>query len=196
MSASRLPDGMLRLLPSVPPGLVFPPRGGPDGEVAPLDIDALFPAGGIVDMAAARACLAGVLLFRDQFDQSHGVSQALDTPEGSYWHGILHRREPDPTNAKYWMRRVGWHPIHARLAHDILRAAESRDAPSPLRGNPADAIVDGCWDAARFIDRCRFRDGKALVEGDAERIAVAWQSHEMTLLLDFCRRSATGGSAD
>src|SRR5687767_13390080 len=55
----------------------------------------------------AQACFAGLWLYFDFLDESHAISQDLDTAEGSYWHGILHRREPDYPNAKYWFRRVG-----------------------------------------------------------------------------------------
>ena len=64
----------------------------------------------------AEGCLAGLWLLYDFLDESHTISQSLDTLEGSYWHGIMHRREPDYENAKYWFRRVPVHPIHAELA--------------------------------------------------------------------------------
>ena len=49
------------------------------------------------------------------WEAAHKIAQDLDTKEGAYWHGILHRIEPDPFNAKYWFAKVGTHPIHAAL---------------------------------------------------------------------------------
>ena len=56
----------------------------------------------ILDMA--QACLAGLWLYHDFLDESHSISQEIATSTGSFWHGIMHRREPDPSNAKYWFR--------------------------------------------------------------------------------------------
>jgi hypothetical protein len=68
-----------------------------------------------------------------QLAQSHTISQELETMEWSYWHAILHRREPDAPNAAYRFRRVGEHPIFGTLAkesHDIgLRLASGRWDP-------------------------------------------------------------------
>src|SRR5205814_5252351 len=50
----------------------------------------------------AQALHAGLWSLFDYFEQSHEISQAIATPSGSYWHAMLHRREPDASNAKYW----------------------------------------------------------------------------------------------
>ena len=55
------------------------------------------------------ACRAGLWLLHDFLDQSHTISQDLETKEGSFWHAIMHRREPDASNSKYWWRIVGAH---------------------------------------------------------------------------------------
>ena len=78
-----------------------------DAAVAPLKVR---------DRAAAQACLAGLWLRINDLDQSHRISQDLATPEGSYLHAIMHRREGDYGNSKYWLRRVGNHPVFARIA--------------------------------------------------------------------------------
>lgn len=64
---------------------------------------------------ASPACRAGLWLLHDFFDESHAISQELETQDGSFWHAILHRREPDPSNSKYWWRLVGKHPVLHQL---------------------------------------------------------------------------------
>jgi hypothetical protein len=62
-----------------------------------------------------QACRAALWLLSGDLDRSHTLSQDIATPEGSYWHGIMHRREGDYGNSKYWMRRVGNHPVTGEL---------------------------------------------------------------------------------
>jgi hypothetical protein len=46
-------------------------------------------------------CLSGLWLLAGDLDQSHSISQDLTSAEGSFWHGIMHRREADFGNAKF-----------------------------------------------------------------------------------------------
>ena len=68
-----------------------------------------------------RRCLeAGMLLLWDHLDESHEISQTMEgrgSPRtADYWHGIMHRREPDAGNASYWFQRVGRHPAFDSLS--------------------------------------------------------------------------------
>lgn len=73
---------------------------------------------------AERCCLAAAWLFQNYLDESHEVSQQIDTPAGSYLHGIMHRREGDYSNAKYWFRRAGdpgfFSPLEKQIQNDPL----------------------------------------------------------------------------
>lgn len=80
----------------------------------PLEVDALFEEP-IRDRMAARACLSGLWLYHNFLEESHEISQEIPSAEGSFWHAIMHRREPDPSNSKYWWRKVGSHPAIAIL---------------------------------------------------------------------------------
>jgi hypothetical protein len=125
----------------------------------------------LVDAAPAlpEQVRAGLYLACDCFDESHAISQDLDTPDGSYWHAILHRREPDAFNAKYWFARVGPHRIFPALA----AAAHSWDA----------AFDPHHWDPRRFVDLCEQHRGRGT---DQERTLQRIQAHEIQLLLrDF-----------
>ena len=79
--------------------------------LATLDEQTVFGDQPIADRQMAQAAISGLWLLHGYLDQSHTLSQEIHTPTGSYWHGIMHRREPDFPNAKYWFRRVGTHPI-------------------------------------------------------------------------------------
>ncbi|HWP31847.1 MAG TPA: hypothetical protein VNK96_09040 [Fimbriimonadales bacterium] len=52
---------------------------------------------------------AGIWLYVDELERSHKISQNLTTREGMTWHGIMHRREGDFGNSKYWFRQAGFH---------------------------------------------------------------------------------------
>lgn len=54
-----------------------------------------------------EGAMAGLWLYFSCFEQSHALAQELPTLEGSYWHAIVHRQEPDDWNSGYWFRRVG-----------------------------------------------------------------------------------------
>lgn len=59
--------------------------------------------------------------------RSHTVSQGIEGTTGSYWHGIMHRREGDFSNSHYWFNKVGGHPVidevegpHGELPQDLV----------------------------------------------------------------------------
>src|SRR5580693_7316971 len=75
------------------------------------------------------ACLAGLWLYFDYLDESHTISQDLNTKEGSFWHAIMHRREPDASNSKYWWRQVGSHPVLSQLTSEATTLGYQYTSP-------------------------------------------------------------------
>jgi hypothetical protein len=125
----------------------------------------------VADRDLALACCAALWLRLDFLDESHEISQSIDTPEGSFWHGVMHRREPDFMNARYWFRRVGRHKVYGPLAEAArqLVADEMLAAEHPERGQRKGIPTSkGArlgkevhflsdqreWDAVRFVDLC------------------------------------------
>lgn len=88
---------------------------------------------------AAGATRSGLLLWNDDLYASHTLSQGIAEPIGSYWHGIMHRREGDFGNAKYWFSNVGDHPIFEALYE---KGKEIYPKITEWKR----------WDPARFID--------------------------------------------
>jgi hypothetical protein len=173
--------GTPRLMPLGP--------GKPDQAIAArldnLDEARLFGDTTLRDRAMASACLAGLWLYVGDLDQAHRLSQGLESREGSYWHGIMHRREGDYPNAKYWFRRVGSHPIFPAL-HAAARDL-ARDAPAH---GAAFLESESGWDAYAFVDFCQAARGN---EG-AERLGREIQQREWQLLFDYCHRRVVGDS--
>lgn len=60
--------------------------------------------------------MSAMWLLAGDLDRSHAISQDDASAEGSFWHGIMHRREGDYSNAAYWFRRVGAHSVLDDLA--------------------------------------------------------------------------------
>jgi hypothetical protein len=133
----------------------------------------------------AYAMLAGLWLWHDWLDSSHTISQSLQTTTGSFWHAIMHRREGDFSNAKYWYARCTNHPVLQTMApfvNDILH---------PL---PADKsflrLTQSGWNPNAFVDLCEQLHNRPT--DPRYPVAVVLQKLEWRLLFDHCTRAASG----
>jgi len=87
--------------PWTPPLDVGQPDPAVQARLSALSNEEAFAPHKIRDRAMADACRAGLWLYHNFLDEAHEIAQELHTPTGSYWHALMHRREPDFSNPMY-----------------------------------------------------------------------------------------------
>lgn len=128
--------------------------------------------------AAPAAALAGLWLYFSCFEEAHQIAQDITSADGSLWHAILHRQEPDSGNSAYWFRQTGAHPIYPalvkRTVEIIARHSEAEFRPSVN------------WDPYGFILLCE--RARQQPDSPSEAAALEIQRAEWQLLFDYCAR--------
>lgn len=137
----------------------------------------------------ADAALAGLWLWLDGLEECHRIAQEIVTPTGSLWHAIMHRREGDFSNAKYWYQRCPTHHVNRLLGSVVSSMAG---------GLHSDRLVaralDGGWDPNGFVDLVEAVHSKPTdLRYD---LAVRWQRAEWEALFSYCVRAAIEDDTD
>lgn len=189
-AAVPFPLQLPRLAPKAPPE----DRKWLSDHVRAFSPEELGPRRG--EPADGVALRAGLFQWHDFLDESHQLSQSVEgegrNQLGDYWHAIMHRREPDYGNAKYWFRCIGRHPLFTEVAP----AAEIilRESAAPDIGRWQSRLLSGSrWDAFAFVDFCEAcaANEESPLALTARRIQLA----EMRLLLEMTLRQFLGERA-
>ena len=142
--------------------------------------DEVLSGGKIVADAQMFALVRGALLCAvDALDAAHRIFQDDHSDLGSYWHGVMHRREGDFENARHWFRRAGTLPVF-----DRMHQAAANVSPNMSR--------QATWDAYLLTGMCeqaKFGDAEAIPE------CVALQRVEFEQLLAYCWRKGVAQAA-
>jgi hypothetical protein len=162
------------------------PELGPGPRAGVLPVAALDEALHLLldsrKLAAGRRELirALILLWHDHQDAAHVIAQEVENADGSFVHGIIHRREPDYGNATYWFRRVGAHPCFPMIATRVgeLLAAKNHGVVQMelLRG--------GKWDPFAFIRLCEKASVKSKNDAQTDLLRQI-QGIESEVLLEY-----------
>jgi hypothetical protein len=123
--------------------------------------------------------LAGLWLWLDGLEESHRISQGLATQTGSFWHAIMHRREGDFSNSKYWYARAAGHPVMAILGQQASALVNPMPADKRLL-----KIVANGWNAGAMVDLAEEMYGQP--ENPLFAAAVVLQRLEWKTLFDYC----------
>lgn len=133
--------------------------------------ESLFP-----ETRHAAAAFSGLMLLLGGWRECHETAQDLASAEGSYWHAIAHRIEPDFWNSGYWFRRVGKHPIFEKLRDGAASLADGTSG--------ANWKVGDVWDPLAFVKLCEELLGKR--HDSRHQLAWAVQALEWELLFTWC----------
>ncbi len=151
-------------------------------KLADLSDSALL-GGEIHDRSMVAAVRAGLLLRAGLDADSHTISQSIKTTTGSYWHGLMHRREPDYSNAKYWFRLVGDHELLDELPRRLAESSgtDAKQLLVQLTGQET-------WDPFALIDLCAVSESGT--RGELRTSLEKIQQLEIETLLDYCAARA------
>ena len=162
------------------------PRGSGNGVARDL-LDSTQPgdliAGKVASHDDARAMLAGLWLYFDFLDESHTISQSLSSETGSFWHAIIHRREGDFSNSKYWYARCQDHPSLPVMGAAAAKAVNAMPADKSLL-----RLVATGWNPNAFVELVQAVHDRP--SDPRHALAVALQRMEWQVLFDHCTRAA------
>jgi hypothetical protein len=143
-------------------------------RVREVDLAAIAGHHEIADWKSFSLVRGGLFYLLDALAEAHTIFQEAKGDLGSYWHGMVHRREGDFDNARYWFRRAGELPIFT----EIHRAAANHSELMARQSN---------WDPYLFVGQCeqaRFGDDGSLWE------LMALQRVEFDSLFDYSWRQS------
>ncbi len=146
----------------------------------------------VVDRSMAQSALSGLWLYFDFLAESHQICQEIENSTGSYWHAILHRREGDFSNARYWLRRAVNHPAWEAIGERLEQDAERSKAED---GKIIRELFLP-WDPSVLVDACEARqNGRVRFSGGWNPDGILLRDialREWEGLFQFSFRAATG----
>ncbi|MEP6671064.1 MAG: hypothetical protein ABJF10_18030 [Chthoniobacter sp.] len=118
----------------------------------------------------------GLFYALDAIDEAHKIFQDCPGDLGSYWHGMMHRREGDFDNARYWFRRAG----ELTFFSGLHGAASKYSSVMARQSNWDPYLFTGECERARFGETEGLKDLSALQRLEFETLfAYCWRKSEV-----------------
>jgi hypothetical protein len=119
-------------------------------------------------------CRAALFLWNDDLDAAHAIVQPLESNmTANFIHAVIHRREGDFSNALYWWRRTGPHPLLRNIG------LGAREIDSVREYSPVSC--DDTFDAVAFTQLCQS------ASSENREFLGRIQSIELEEIYTFCR---------
>ena len=131
--------------PSELPILIKPPRG--NDEILTLLSETNWCR--VLQLRSDRLVRLGAFWLFGFLDEAHYLAQQESSPEGAYWHALIHRSEGDFSNSLYWFNRVGVHPLYKILQVQAKQVTEGQ------RSAQWHGLLEcGEWSPRQFVALC------------------------------------------
>lgn len=136
---------------------------------------------------SAPAWKAALHLWNDDLEAAHALVQELHSATGSALHGIVHRREGDYDNARYWFLRAGDYPAYHGLESRAAALLGSERIPAGTIGQALAAIRNqGSWNPSLFVSMIEIHETRTNRDDDTVRLLLErLQQLELEAMLRF-----------
>ena len=163
-------------------------------------LETLFSDLSLVSEPDGHLVLAGLHHSNDDLETSHAICQAVgsNSKAANYWHGVMHRREPDFDNARGWFERAEGLEALQQIRGEVGRVLQQVLQVPDYGEAREDALLmfrhlqdRGTWDPFYFLDLCevhRVKQGS----GKLGRLLEEIQEAEFRALFDWTFRQAVG----
>lgn len=171
-----------RSLPALLPDYVWHP--GVHEEIAAIS-EAELAEGHPDGWLSARAWKASLHLWNDNLSAAHDIVEHMNTPTGAALHGIVHRREGDFDNARYWFRMAGDHPaFHGLQSRAVSFLQGQRTVPGPLKDVFVQIAAQGSWNPYLFIGAIAIQNNQ-IGEPSSQDVLEQLQQLELESFMRF-----------